>query len=124
MPIGQFGLRSTVAANLAARCGGGAVSGLAPLANSRALPSLVFLHAISTNLAAGSPPLMVKMGACQVRGGAGPRTKHGALAQLTQQSKGGVGLSQPHASLGVGGPKPRVPKSVLVFVELITFLKA
>ena len=83
-----IGLSSTVAANLAARCGGGAVPGLAPLD--------------FTNLAAGSPPLMVKMGACQVRGAAGPRTKHGVLAQLTQQHKGGVGLSQPHASLLVG----------------------
>ena len=57
----------------------------------------------------------------QARGGAGPRAKHGVLAQLTSHSTGGVGLSEPHASLGAIWAEPRVHKSVLV--ELRTSLK-
>ena len=79
------GLSSTVAANLAARCGGGVASGLAPLAPCSSLTWCFFARHFN-KFGGGQPPAAVAgMGACQVRGGAGPRTKHGVLVQLTPQ---------------------------------------
>ena len=57
----------------------------------RALPSQVFCFSVRrfNKIGGRQPPAaVVGMGACQVRGGAGPRAKHGASAQPTHTRKG------------------------------------
>ena len=60
------------------------------------------------------------MGACQARGGAGPRAKHGASAQPTPTQQGGVGLSKPHASLGAGWAETLCAKIVVARIAHIS----
>ena len=71
-----IGLSSTVAANLAARCGGGAASSLAPLAPCSSLTG-VFCTPFQQIWRRAAPLRWLRWALVRCGDGAGPRAKHG-----------------------------------------------
>ena len=80
------------------------LASLAPAATTVHLPDWCFFNVRHFDKLGGrQPPTAVAgRGACQVRGGAGPRAKHGVPSRCPK-NKGGVGLSTPRLFF-LGGP--------------------